>query len=446
MLACVGVVMLCCSCLAQPASELLARSLADTTDHVERVRLWCVLLGDRFDDHSLVLADPKVRAVLADTANDATLSWVLAASAARSRGRFDSARILLDRAEHSLAPDTDERVRAAVLLDQAGILSVTGDQATATRKYYAVLPVLQRRSLDIDLGMAYIGLGFIFRYQRQFDEALTYYDRAAALAGPLGDAFMLGSALRGRAGILMERDSINAAEELYRRALALADNPRVEAVLHTELANVHVLRREYAAALPDFTAALARFEEDNNLTWSSYLCARVAETLMMLDRTEEARTYGRKGLAIAVANGLRKEELDNLGILPKVCARLGLWEEALAYSRTFEAIDDSLRNDVVSTELAQLEVQLQAQRDSLARAEREEKERLVHEAGMAQAKDERNLLLLLSSGVFLAVGGLWFRLRRVRRTRLELARGNAAIGQEKQRAERSERVKDQFLA
>ncbi|MCB0790648.1 MAG: response regulator [Flavobacteriales bacterium] len=415
-------------------------------DRVERVRWWCGQLAGRANDPMLLLQDPDLRRELADTARDATLAWLLAGAVERSQGRLDRVRILLDRAERSLGPNDDERIRASLLLDQAGLLSVTGDQATATRKYYAVLPVLQRQGPASDLSTAYIGLAFIFRYQREFEDALDYYAKAGALADSIGDTFTRIAALRGRAGILMEGDSIHVAERLYRKALALSDAPRMDAVIHTELANVSIARREYAKALPDFLAALEQFESSHNLTWASYLCSRIADAQLQLGHLTEARAFGLKGLKIADAHALRKELLDNLDVLPKACAALGLWEEALRYSKAYATTEDSLRNDVISTELARLEVEQQEQRDSLARAEQEEREQLLYEAGVAKASDERDLLLMLSAGVLVIVVGLWQRLRRMRRTRLEVAQGNTAIRREKLRAERSERVKDQFLA
>lgn len=435
-----------CQCLAQPASRLLEIANSDTLDPVEQVRLWCELLGPRTIDREVILQDPQVRAVLADTARDATLSWLLAAAVHRVHGRLDSSRVMLARAGSSLRPDADERIRATVVLDQASILSITGDQATATRKYYEVLPVLQRRGPVLDLASAYNGLAFIFRFQEQFDEALKYYDLAMHLADSIGDPYTRSSALRGKAGILMEQDRVDEAEAMYRQAMTLVEHPKVEAVLRTELANILVLRGEYAKALPDFVAALERFEAANNLTWTSYLCSRIADTRFLMGDVRGARPYALKGLRIATENGLRKEQLDNLFMVPKICAALGEWKDALTYSKAFAVADDSLRNDVVSTELAQLEVQLQGRRDSLLRAEREEKDRLIYEAGVAKASDERKLMLLISAGVLVIIGGLWLRLRRIRRTRLELARDNAAIDRAKQRAERSERVKDQFLA
>ena len=434
--------------MAQPADRLLERSLTDSISEFDRVRSWCELLAGRSTDPEAVVQEPAVQAMLADTAQDRTLSWLLAGWVVRSQGRLDRMARMLERAERSLerGPD-DERLRAALLLDQAGRLSVTGDQATATRKYYAALPVLQRHGPKLDLASAYTGLAFIFRYQRQFDDALVYYEKARQLGEELGDTYTLISSLRGRAGILMELERIDEAGSLYREAMALATgNSRMEAVIRTELANLLVLDQRFREALPEFEEALKHFEALHNLTWASYLCSRVAEVHAKLGDYTKALEYGRKGLAIARTHGLRKEERDNLGTLPPACAALGDWGGALRYSKALAAAEDSLRNDVVSTELARLEVELDAQRDSLLRAEQAEKESLIYEAGVARARDERNLMWMISAGVLLIVGGLWHRLRRLRRMRLELAQGNVAIRREKLRAERSEQVKDQFLA
>ena len=229
--------------MAQPADRLLERSLTDSISEFDRVRSWCELLAGRSTDPEAVVQEPAVQAMLADTAQDRTLSWLLAGWVVRSQGRLDRMARMLERAERSLerGPD-DERLRAALLLDQAGRLSVTGDQATATRKYYAALPVLQRHGPKLDLASAYTGLAFIFRYQRQFDDALVYYEKARQLGEELGDTYTLISSLRGRAGILMELERIDEAGSLYREAMALATgNSRMEAVIRTELANLLVL-------------------------------------------------------------------------------------------------------------------------------------------------------------------------------------------------------------
>ena len=74
---------------------------------------------------------------------------------------------------------------------------MTGDQATAARKYYAALPVLQRHGPKLDLASRLYRLAFIFRYQRQFDDARST-KRPISWAKSLAIPTSLIGSLRGR--------------------------------------------------------------------------------------------------------------------------------------------------------------------------------------------------------------------------------------------------------
>lgn len=432
----------------QTSSELIAR--ADTTSfQVERVRIWCNLLGMRLPYGQVLTSKQSFQALLADTLNDDPWAWMLRAAQLEREGRLGEAQLKLERCEELFDKEQNEHGLALTMLDQAAILSRNGNQSVSTKKYFDALHIIEKQGTVWDELHALGGLAYIFRYQREFESAMDYYRREGELAKNIGDHVHQIGALRGAGGILMEQGNVEKAEAKYREALQLSEIealPRMQAVLQVELANVQVARQKFAEAKKEMLAALPIFQGQGAITWASYLQARLAEVLLELGEKQEALQMAENGLALAQKHGLRKEELDNLTVLPNICADLGLWKQALEYSLSYESARDSLRNDAISTELARLDVRQQQVRDSLLRMEQLEKERYEFEANVAKAEGQRNLFLLIGLGVLLLVAGLWSRLRHIRKTGRELAYGNERIAEEKLRAERSEMVKDQFLA
>ncbi|MBK9147840.1 MAG: response regulator [Flavobacteriales bacterium] len=441
--------LLACTSAAHPADSLLAEAGKPGLRSEHRVRIWHSLLRDRSVPAAALLDDPQARRVLADTAAGDGWSWLLLADLHIQRSAFAPAIAASQRAMGIFKASGDEVALAMATMDLASVRSLSGDQHASMRAYFDALSILQRTGPAEEEAQALLGLAFIFRYQEDLDKALEMYRKAGEVGRSVNDPMLMVDAMRGEAGILLERERLDSAAVLYEQALALSTrsgNQRRMMVIHVELANIRIKLNDLDGAHDLLHDALTAFEEARNATWTSYTLARLSEVAHKQGDNAAALAYGQRGLALAKEKGLMKESLDNLFILPEVCAALGRYTEALDHSLAFETLHDSMRNDATATEMARLEMQQEQVRDSLLRVEKHGRERVVFEASVTRTRTRRNIFLFLGLAALALAGGLWSRLRHSRRLGLELAAGNALIEQEVARAERSEKVKEQFLA
>ena len=130
---------------------------------------------------------------------------------------------------------------------------------------------------------------------------------------------------------------------------------------------------------------------------------------------------------------------DKYDILVKAYEAKGDYKKALDNYKQYVQVQDSmivLRN---SSEVTRLELENQFTRQQL-------KAELDFQTQLNKQKATKNLLILLGVGAFLAVMGLLYRLKFIRKTQVLLEKKNEIIEAEKEKAKASERAKHQFLA
>ncbi|MCB9267065.1 MAG: response regulator [Lewinellaceae bacterium] len=202
-------------------------------------------------------------------------------------------------------------------------------------------------------------------------------------------------------------------------------------------------------AIPILQETLEYYESNAILNdWRAYICAQLGLAYLQLQQYERAIAYGRKGLEFA--QGLQKESMENYEVLYKAWEALG--NMAAAYDAYNSYI--TYRDSIVSERNAQLAVRLELEnefqrvrfRDSLQMARQNLERELAFQQQLSRERANRNIFIAVGAVVFLLAIGLGSRLRFIRQTQLALAEKTRQIEAEKEKAQASERAKQQFLA
>lgn len=277
-------------------------------------------------------------------------------------------------------------------------------------------------------------LGTCCFYAGDYPAATRYYLAAGRLARQLGHRRIESFAYNGLANVQAEREELAAAQPSYEAALRLAATPADEALFASNLGNLLIRRRQFAAAERYTRQALALYQQLGeqpsvsrclfNLGLSSCEQGRWAaarpylEQALRIDRRlrstcDVARDLNQLG-DILSHTGQPRAALDTLhrglrtarrcGDLPQVvdgyeylaatAARLGRYAEALAWQRRFQAAHDSLVGTEKERAIAELQTRYQT-------AEQQARIARLHERNTRISQQARQQSWLLAGSVLL---------------------------------------------
>lgn len=169
--------------------------------------------------------------------------------------------------------------------------------------------------------------------------------------------------------------------------------------------------------------AIAYYQQAKHLSLSSHdddnlsvALINLASAYNQLGNYRQAITYADSSLALAFRlqdNHLRKAVYD---VLATAHERLGNYQQALRYSRTATALQDSMASQQTAQRIAEMEINLENERNKRALAE-EKRQRA--QAALAVTKRNRWLMLAVLALVFTGLGGgYWIRTERRKRAQL----------------------------
>jgi signal transduction histidine kinase/CheY-like chemotaxis protein len=288
-------------------------------------------------------------------------------------------------------------------------------------------------------------IGNIYRQQANCEEAIKSYKAASSYYERKGEKKKLAHVLIGLSDCYLVRKNYGDVLALSTRGLAIAkelkDGPLTAMFLYS------VAEVNFKLGMKDKTAdyyqqALEVFEKEKNYRWASYLHTMLADWYSQAKDTAKAFRHVNEGYRLAKEKGLRKELMDAYNMKAELYLRIGDYKRSLENYKLYRAYDYSSNNAQTTESIGRMKADYEKSKLELA------------QASLMRAKD-RQSYFLLGGGVMmlLVAGGLYSRLRFVRKTKAQLIEKNAQIESEKQaadiqrrRAEESEQFKQQFLA
>ena len=321
----------------------------------------------------------------------------------------------------------------------------------------------------------YSNLSNVYKNLGDLPQALQQLERSLLIDTELGNKEGLAGTFNNIGNIHTELGDLDKALENYQRSAALAeelDNKRGRAQALLNLGATHLELGALDTALTEFEQSLELYRSMgrklemgmafNNLGRVLARLERIPEAFASLDSAEQllsamggmrqlARTHvnrgnlfrqlgnARKAIAacaegerIATANGLLQQQRECLQCLMQAHELAGDFRTAYREQARYMAVNDSLLGLNNSKEVTRMEVTRSFRErmlaDSLDNVRQRFEQELAYQEQLGNERDRRNLFLIASIAVLGIAGGLWARLRFVRRSR-------AAIQKEKDRSD-----------
>ena len=331
-----------------------------------------------------------------------------------------------------------------------GLYSGIGTYYLQKDQYPKALTYLQeglRLSEDVDLIDAiYAGtnemLAIIHTNIGNYSEAGKYLDKSLQVSHGIKDTFNMGSEYVGKSRLMLRLKDELKAQKYIDSALYIMKN-----VKHCEPcynyamivnAGIRNLAGDYIGALTDLNEVEEFFNEVGGIENAQpEFFVEKAKAFMGLKKHDNAIKI--LSTSKALGQSFFQTAADKYDILVKAYEAKGDYKKALDNYKQYVQVQDSmivLRN---SSEVTRLELENQFTRQQL-------KAELDFQTQLNKQKATKNLLILLGVGAFLAVMGLLYRLKFIRKTQVLLEKKNEIIEAEKEKAKASERAKHQFLA
>jgi signal transduction histidine kinase len=395
---------------------------------------------------SAMMANPPAALAAAEAANKAagndpllvaTAAWLRGEALNRMNRPADAMPILDAALANIQGVKPEVKLHGDLQMARGAAAAAQGDYATALEKFQAAHRVFATLDLARNESMALQQIGAIYIDARDYQRAITYYQRAGEAYA--GDPPVDLARLNNLANAHRQTGDLVAAEAGFRDALAIAekmDSPMLRARILSNIATVQIARGQAEQAKR--TIALGLSLADAN--WKPFLLGVRAQAAFALGQTAQA---GRDIDAAFAGQDFARtttafREFHESGW--KIHQARGDRAKALAHLTAFKRLDDEARNVAASANTALMGAQFDFANQELKIA------RLSERAAREQARRQATLFyagLTLAIVVFSAGGVSYVAMRRsrnrVRAANDQLHVSNVAL-------EKALKAKSEFLA
>ncbi len=351
------------------------------------------------------------------------------AATAVNEGRYAPALDLLDQAMDHAKADRDNDLIGRVLVQQAIVHQVLGDYNTSLKLLYQDLRLCERMADQDGLAEANNNIGSIHHVQKEYAMAEDYYGRSLAIYERLGLRRKVASSYNNFGALYEDMGQPERAAGFHRRSLAiwqeLGDRGWM-AVSFLHLGTCLARLGEPDSARTYLFKSAAIMEERHNKYQLSKIQIEIGNNYLGEGNSTLALAWCRKGLRLADDLGIVPFQEQGCECLYRAYEKLGDNGRALAFYKRFIVLRDSVFGQQNVKEMTRIEMSHTfAERqlaDSMSQAGEKLKADLAYHDGLAREREKRNIILFSGIGVLLLAGGLWNRLRFVRRSRAVIQR------------------------
>jgi adenylate cyclase len=274
-------------------------------------------------------------------------------------------------------------------------------------------------------GIAYVlnSIGAIYQGQGNHPRALEYYEKSLKMEEEIGDKRAMSQCLVNIGNIYAVQGNYPRALEYIEKSLKVAEEIGDKGVMAGNLAligNIHNKQGDYSRALEHLEKSLKLGEEIGDKRAVAVSLTSIGNIYQKQGNATPALNYCQKGLALAEEIGLLEYEKEACQCLYDAYKAMGKGNEALVYLEKMRIVEDSLHAQETTIKLEQMEFAKIMLQDSIAKAEEARLLLEEHQAEVRKKNQTRNISFGIGGLILLLAGGLYIRLRYVRKSKAVL--------------------------
>lgn len=371
------------------------------------------------------------------------------ASAQGQAGRMDEAFENSKKAVRLAESQTDKKWRANAYHSLGFLYDLRSEFAPAIDHYMKALRIHEERKDDSNTMQELNNIGVVYMVQGNHMEALEYLNRALDLAirtrNTMGIAYSLGNIGSAQA----ELKQYDKALENFNKLLDIFRQQRDTAMMVQALANIGTLysaQGKYDAAMSYYEQALVIHEKAGDERMIATDLTNVGVCLFKKGEPSKALEVFKRSLNISTRIQLRDNQSAVYNWLAQVKASQGDFRAAYDYKQMEAALEDTLREEVVTKQMAEMSARYEAEKKDkeikILNQDKALKETEVQKQRAEAAKSETQRNGFIGGFVLMLLLGMvsYRGYRQKKKANLQLEEKNNLI--EKQKALVEEKNKD----
>jgi len=328
--------------------------------------------------------------------------------------------------------ETSNKQRASTYHSNIGsIYLYQGIFPKALEQFQKALALCEQRNDQPGMGVAYNNIGVIYANAGDKNMAIEYFSKSVDINKQLGDKHGLAESYLNIGIIKKTQGHYALALDYQQKSLALEqelDNRQGIAHAFGSIGEVYAAQDNIPLALENFQKGLTLAEELGNRDKIANSSINLGSLYLKQGNYKRAEAIGKNAFRVSQELGIITYQRDASKLLYEIYKAWGRNNDALDYHERYIALNDSVETTETNKRLDQMEFAKILLADSLEKEKEKVLVEMAHEEEVYQTDKQRNLAIYLGAGVLFLAGGLWSRLRYVRRTKV-------AIQKEKDRSE-----------
>lgn len=330
-----------------------------------------------------------------------------------------------------------------------------GKFSYAAEKFLEALRIFEERNNAIGTLNTYLSLAELYSRQNNFSRAIDYNLKALRLFEQKNDRFRKLNIYEQLGGIYARQKQFDKATEYYLRALKTYQelgNPTGEAASLINLAQVELNQLEPENALLHFKEAFKKIEKFPAVPLEIQCLLGMARCHVLLKEYPKASAEYRKVIALAKKSGMRIQLDEAYEGLAEIYKSLNNPTASKAYRSLSSEIKDSLFNDSILRQTANLQLQFETEKKQ-HQIDRLKQQEEVNNLELSQTRQVKNFFIVLSVLLVLLILIFVFFISQNRRINrelkhryVELIQKNQEIEKQKEQVTQLNQVKDRFFS
>jgi signal transduction histidine kinase/CheY-like chemotaxis protein len=333
-------------------------------------------------------------------------------------------------------------------LGNIGNLQRKNNRITEALKTYTEVMTMQEHCEDKRyVGATLHSMGACYNAMRDFDKSIHYFDKAYEAGAQYNDSTLMCNAHYGAANAYLMMGQLDKARQKYLLSLKCYEdlgNSYQVAYAYEGLSQLAGREEKIDSALMYCNEAMKIYEGIGSVLDKLYILELTSGHQISGKRYGDAKKTLLKAVSLLRANdGPQEQRL--MQALAEVEAELGNYKQAYTYQLRADFLSDSLKMDEEKSELERLANKYETDKRD-RQIELEQSQKKILQADHDKQKQQKYFFLAGFILLSLIVAGLIHQYVQKQRTARLLEEQNKRIEEEKLRAERSEKVKQQFVA
>ncbi|MBK9107577.1 MAG: tetratricopeptide repeat protein [Saprospiraceae bacterium] len=295
-----------------------------------------------------------------------------------------------------------------------------GNYALALTYYEKSLAIKEEIGDKGGIASSLGNIGNIYKNQGNYKRALEYYEKLPAIFEKSGDKQGYANSLNNIGNIYHNQGNYPRGLEYYEKSLAIQEGLGNKKGIAYSLSNIGLIYKDqvnYSRALEYTKKALAVREEIKDKSGIASSLKNIGVIYQNQGDFQMAMKACQNALLIAEEIGVLDQQKGACQCLYETYKVMGKGNEALKYLEKMNGITDSLKAEETGKKLQQMEFAKQMLQDSIVKAEESRLIEAVHKEEVRQKNQNRNIAYGIGGMILLLSGGLYSRLRYVRKAK-----------------------------